>query len=126
MRTLAIMEAAHRGGVEKQFFTPLYLAIELHHQLGGLDLLLRGPAVTCAVAHDRRHHLDLADADRCAVPDPRAELSRLIELGVRVAVERSALVGTVGGEPTLLPGVEVVDDGATALRWHTYRDVTFL
>ncbi|MFC7617397.1 hypothetical protein ACFQV2_32245 [Actinokineospora soli] len=41
--TLAIVERAYRGAVEKQFFDALYLAVELHRQLGGMDLLLRGP-----------------------------------------------------------------------------------
>lgn len=61
-QVLGIVERAYRGAVEKQFFDVLYMSVELHRQLGGMDILLRGPAVTCALRGRRPDRCCWADA----------------------------------------------------------------
>ncbi|WP_051838462.1 hypothetical protein [Streptomyces sp. NRRL WC-3742] len=128
-RTLAIVERGHRGALEKQFFDALYLAAELHRQLGGLDVLLRGQAATHAVRARPLPALRLGDTVVETLTDPRAGLRTLIDAGVRVWAEESALAafGFTGTDPdVLLDGVRVAADGELALRWPEYRMVCFL
>jgi hypothetical protein len=126
-RTLAIVERAHRGTAEKQFFTELYLATELHRQLGGLDILLRGQAVTYAVDAPPPPALHIGGHTVAAHCDPRADLRRLLEAGVRVWAEEPSLATYVpGGREALLPDVHTAAEGEFALRWPAYRRVCFL
>lgn len=125
--TLAIMERAYRGAVEKQFFDALYLAVELHRQLGGLDVLLRGPAVTYAAAGARVGAIRVGGRTVDTLTDPRADLVRLQGAGVGVWVERPDLAPFgVDGPGALLPGVRVAEEGELARRWDEYRMVCFL
>ncbi|MEV7184261.1 hypothetical protein [Kitasatospora sp. NPDC093102] len=128
-RTLAVVERAHRGALEKQFFDALYLATELNRQLGGLDVLLRGQAATHAVRARPLPELRLGDTTVTTLADPRSGLRTLIEAGVRVWVEESALAafGFTGPlDGVLLDGVRLAADGELALRWPEYRMVCFL
>lgn len=126
MRTLAILERGYRGAVDKQFFTPLYLAVELHRQLGGLDLLLRGDAVTCAAAAPPPPPLRLGDRVLTTLPDPRAELRTLQAAGVRVWVEGTDLTAHGLGDGDLIDDVTVAAPGELAAHWPGYRTVCFL
>ena len=126
MRTLAVVERGYRGAVDKQFFTPLYLAVELHRQLGGLDLLLRGDAVTCAVTAPPPPPLRLGGTELTTLADPRRELATLQDLGVGVWVEEPDLAAHGIAADRLLPGVGVAAAGGFAVRWPEYRTVCFL
>ncbi|MEU9113899.1 hypothetical protein AB0D04_19475 [Streptomyces sp. NPDC048483] len=126
-RTLAIVERAYRGALEKQFFDELYLAVELHRQLGGLDLLLRGQAVTYAVRTEPVPALRIGTRTLDTLSDPRRDLTVLLDAGVRVSAEESALAAYAPhGRDRLLPGVQTAADGELALRWPDYRMVCFL
>lgn len=124
-RTLAIVERAYRGVLEKQFFDELYLAAELHRQLGGLDLLLRGPAVSYAVAAPPVPALRIGDRTVATVTNPRAHLRTLLDAGVRVWAEESSRAAYAPGT-ALLEGVATAADGELAGRWPDYRMVCFL
>ncbi|GGS36209.1 MULTISPECIES: hypothetical protein [Actinokineospora] len=122
--TLAIMERAYRGAVEKQFFDALYLAVELHRQLGGMDLLLRGPAVGYAAADARVEPIKLGGRVLDTLTDPGRDLRRLQDEGVAVWVERPDIAAF--GVGALLPGVGVAEPGEFARRWGDYARVCFL
>lgn len=125
--TLAIMERAYRGALEKQFFDALYLAVELHRQLGGMDLLLRGPAVSYAVAAAAVGSIEVGGRKVDTLSDPRRDLVRLQESGVAVWVEEADLAPFgVDGPAALLPGVRIAASGELARRWPDYRTVCFL
>lgn len=124
--SLAILERAYRGAVEKQFFDSLCLAVELHRQLGGLDLLLCGPAVSYALRAAPPPALRLGDRVLDTLSDPRADLRRLLAAGVRVWVREPdlAALGLAGGD-RLLDGVRLAPAGLAA-RWPDYRTVFYL
>ncbi|MER6407199.1 MULTISPECIES: DsrE family protein [Streptomyces] len=125
-RTLAIVEKAYRGALEKQFFDALYLAVELHRQLGGLDVLLRGRAVTYGVRAEPVPALRIGSRTLDTLTDPRRDLRTLMDAGVRVHAEESALAAHGLAPDRLLDGVRAVPDGSTALRWPEYRMVCYL
>lgn len=125
-RTLAIVEKAYRGALEKQFFDTLYLAVELHRQLGGLDLLLRGRAVTYGVRAEPVPALRIGGRTLDTLSDPRRDLRVLMDAGVRVHAEESALAAHGLDPGRLLAGVLTAADGSTALRWPEYRMVCYL
>lgn len=124
---LAIVERAYKGAVEKQYFDSLYLAAELHRQLGGLDILLRGAAATYAVPAADTGALVLGGRAIDTLPDPRADLATLLDGGAAVFVERRGLSqhGLDAATP-IHPDITVVDDGRVARHWLHYRSVFFL
>ncbi|MGP3732551.1 hypothetical protein ACTWJ9_04885 [Streptomyces sp. GDS52] len=125
-RTLAIVEKAYRGALEKQFFDALYLAVELNRQLGGLDVLLRGRAVTYGVRAEPVPALRIGSRTLDTLTDPRRDLRTLMDTGVRVHAEESALAAHGLTPDRLLDGVLPVSDGSVALRWPEYRMVCYL
>lgn len=126
-RCLGIVERAYRGALEKQFFDELYLSVELHRQLGGLDLLLRGQAVGYAAAAATVPELRFGKRTVATLSDHRRDLATLLENGVRVLAEESSLAAYLpGGADRLVPGVVPVADGALAVRWPEYRLVFFV
>jgi len=127
-RVLAIVERGYRGALEKQFFDELYLATELHRQLGGLDILLRGQAVTYALNAGPPPPLRIGNRTVDTLSDPRKGLRTLLEAGVGVWAEEPALaaVGAGGSPGRLLRGIRVARDGELAARWTEYRMVCFL
>lgn len=126
-QTLAIIERAYRGAVEKQFFDPLYMAIELHRQLGGIDLLLRGQAVAYAAEHSRVGPLRVGDVVIDTLTDSRKQLQTLIGTGVAVWVEEDDLATTgLAGAGRLLPDVRLARAGEMAEHWATYQMVCFI
>ncbi|MFD0277032.1 hypothetical protein ACFVHB_24425 [Kitasatospora sp. NPDC127111] len=124
-RVLAIVERGYRGALDKQFFDELYLATELHRQLGGLDVLLRGSAVSYALDAGPVPSLRIGNRTVDTLTDPRQGLRTLLGAGVRVLVEEPDLAA-LGSPRPVIEGVELAPPGATAARWSTYRMVVFL
>ncbi|MGW6544051.1 hypothetical protein ACWGBH_14530 [Streptomyces massasporeus] len=124
-RVLAVVERGYRGALDKQFFDELYLATELHRQLGGLDVLLRGTAVTYALDAPPPPPLRIGDRVVDTVTDPRAGLRTLLDADVGVWVEEPALAA-LGSPRRPLPGVRLAQEGEVAARWKDYRMVFFL
>ncbi|MCZ4123110.1 hypothetical protein [Streptomyces sp. H39-S7] len=126
-RALAIIERAHRGALETQFSDALYCAFLFHRHLGGLDVLLRGPAVTYAAQAGRAPELRLGGHAFTTVTDPRKGLDVLVGSGVGVWAEEPDLSAYgLTSEESLLPGVRRVAAGSMAARWSDYRTVFFL
>jgi hypothetical protein len=90
MTSLAIVERAYRGAVEVAYFDALFLGIEIHRQLG-LDVLLRGEAVTYAVDGPAPEPFLVGKRLVETLDAPRADLLRLRDLGVGPAVRERAL-----------------------------------
>ncbi|AOR31291.1 hypothetical protein BFF78_09790 [Streptomyces fodineus] len=124
-RVLAIVERGYRGALDKQFFDELYLATELHRQLGGLDILLRGTAVGYALDAPPPPALRIGARTLDTLTDPRAGLRSLLEAGVGVWVEEPALTALGSPRPPLA-GIRLARDGEVAARWAEYRMVFFL
>jgi hypothetical protein len=124
-RVLAIVERGYRGTLEKQFFDELYLATELHRQLGGLDILLRGPAVTYALDADPAPALRIGNRTVDTLSDPRKGLRSLLDAGVGVWTEEPALAA-LGSSRPVLDGIRLAGEGEMAARWGEYRMVFFL
>jgi len=126
-RTLAIVERAYRGALEKQFFDALYMVVELHRQMGGTDILLRGNAVTYAVRDAEVPPVRLGRRTVDTLTDPRRDLRTLLELGVRVLVEEADLSACGFGAGDLLgPEVSTHSAEEIAARWGDYWMVCFL
>ncbi|MEU9375622.1 hypothetical protein AB0D94_17830 [Streptomyces sp. NPDC048255] len=126
-RALAIIERGYRGAVETQFSDELYCAFLFHRHLGGLDVLLRGSAVTYAARAGRTPHLRLGNRDLTTLNEPRQGLGVLLDSGVGVWAEESDLrLHGLTGEESLLAGVRTAAAGSTALRWAGYRAVFYL
>ncbi|MFI0780651.1 hypothetical protein [Streptomyces sp. NPDC021212] len=128
-RWLLIMEKAYRGSVETQFADALYVVPDLHRQSGGgCDLALRGPAVGYALRTDRpQPPLRLGGRTLDTLPDPRASVTKVLDAGVTVLVERPdlAALGRTAAD-RLLPGVQVIEAHGLAARWPSYEQVWFL
>ena len=122
---LAIVQRAHRGAVETQFADVFWVAREFHRQLGALDLLLRGTAVTAAV-RDEGSGPDAYPQIFGTVPDHRESVRTLLADGVRVLVDAHDLgaLGLAGA--ALLPGAARHDAACGALAWSDYDEVWFL
>jgi hypothetical protein len=120
---LAIVERNHRGAVESQFADVFYVARELHRQLDGVDLVLRGAAVNAAV------HAPPPDtpADLPGIwlppqpPDPQDSVAALIADGMRVYVETADLAPFGLADAPVLPGIR-----PDAPAWDAYDGVWFL
>ncbi|AEM82830.1 hypothetical protein [Streptomyces violaceusniger] len=126
-QVLAIVERAYRGAVEKQFADALYLALELHRQLGGIDILLRGQAVTYAARDAHVPPLRLGNRVIETLTDPRGDVLRLLDAGVRVYAEEPGLAAYgLDGEGRLLDRVRPMPADEAAARWSTYRMVCFM
>ena len=126
-RGLAIVERAYRGALEVQFADTLYCAALFHAQLGGLDLLLRGAAVTYALPAPPPPVLTIGRRRVDTLTDPRPGLTGLLEAGVRVWVEeRDLRAHGFSADRPLLPGVRTVAPGELATRWPDYSTVFFL
>jgi hypothetical protein len=124
---LAILERAHRGAIEKQFFDGLYLAAELRRQMGGLELLLRGSAVGCAARSGPAQPLRLGGRLTGTLADPADGVRRLLADGVAVWVEEPDLAAlSLIGDGLLWDGVRRVAAGALAARWAEFRMVFYL
>ncbi|MFD3875217.1 hypothetical protein [Streptomyces sp. NPDC058623] len=125
-RRLLIIERAYRGSVETQFADVLYLARELNRQQGGLDILLRGLAVTFAAADPvRARPVRIGRRDLDTLPDPREALRTLLADGAGVWAEESDLARFETGPHWVLPGVRrAAPDGPPD--WSAYRGVHFL
>ncbi|HZN73612.1 MAG TPA: hypothetical protein VFC00_18225 [Micromonosporaceae bacterium] len=127
MAALGIVERAYRGALEKQFFDGLYLAAELNRQLGGLEILLRGPAVGCAARTGAAGSLRFGDRVVRTLSDPPQGVRRLLADGIPVWVEEPDLVVLgLADDGVLWDGVRRVAAGALAARWAEFRMVFYL
>ncbi|GIG63043.1 hypothetical protein Lfu02_74150 [Longispora fulva] len=124
-RYLAVVDRAYRGGPEVQFCDLLYLARGLHRQLGGLDVVLRGSAVTFAVDTNPLPRLRVG-ARYLDLPDPRRSLRALLAADSAVSVDEPALRALGLTPDRVLPGVVCRDSASLTRDWPDYEGVWFL
>jgi hypothetical protein len=123
---LVVLERGYRGTVEVQFSDLLYVCRGLHRQLGGLDLVLRGSAVTFAVDAAPVPPLRIAGHELRATADPRASLRGLLADGVRAWVDEEELGRRGLRTDRLVDGVESGAAAELAALWPDYERVWFL
>ncbi len=127
MRGLAIVERGYRGAVENQYADALYCAYLLHQHLGGLDILLRGMAVSYVAAAPRLPALRVGGRMVRTLSDPRAGLQRLLDSGVGVwADEQDLLALGITVEDCAAIGVSTTDSAELTRRWDGYWGVFYL
>nr|BCN28643.1 hypothetical protein [Streptomyces sp. SANK 60404] len=125
MTSLAIVERAYRGAVEVAYFDALYLGLEIHRQLG-LDVLLRGEAVTYALDAAPAPPVTIGGRVLETLGTPRDDLARLRDAGVGIWVEEDGLASLGIGRDRLIDGVRCAAPGELAARWPEYDRVFFL
>ncbi|WP_457034266.1 hypothetical protein [Kitasatospora sp. P5_F3] len=124
---LAVLERpVQTGAVETSFADVLYAARELNRQFGGLDLVLRGAAVTAAVDAPRTGPLPLGLAGAAPVADPATGLTDLLADGAVVRADLAGLARLGLGPDRLLPGVRPFDGDRLAELLPAYEQVWFL
>ncbi|HLX49657.1 MAG TPA: hypothetical protein VKS82_15115 [Streptosporangiaceae bacterium] len=103
---------------------PLYFCVGLRLQFGGIDLVLRGPAVSSAlVAADGPAP---PEGNGARLPNPQRYVRSLVRAGVRVWVDDADLAGLRRDGQVLIDGVRTADTDAMAARWNEYEEVWFL
>lgn len=125
--TLLIVERAHRGAIETQFTDVLFSIRELNRQSGGLDLALRGLAVSYAVGTDAEPSLRIGDRVLDELPAPRRSIRALIDDGVTVWVEEPD-VRALGerARDRLVLGVRCIAPPESTSLWAQYEHVWFM
>jgi hypothetical protein len=127
MSYLAIVDRGYRGSAEAQFFDALYGILVLGGQLGGVDLVLRGSAVTAAISEPSRVPvLRVGSLTVTTLPDHRKSIAAMIAMGTRVYVDQPGLAACGLGPEALLPGVQCIDTTALTAEWSAHDGVWFL
>ncbi|MGW3040431.1 hypothetical protein ACWC9T_10345 [Kitasatospora sp. NPDC001159] len=113
--------------MEKQFVDTLYLVRELHRQMGGMDILLRGQAVSYAARAATVAPLRFGNRVVETLSDPRKDVQALLDAGIRVRAEEPGLIASgMTGRDQLLEGVELIGARTSAESWSEYRMICFL
>ncbi|MFF1278693.1 hypothetical protein ACFVZC_35835 [Streptomyces marokkonensis] len=124
---LCVLDRAHRGAVEAQFFHALYGLLDLHGQFERVDVALRGPAVTLAVEEDDyRPSVRLGTMELDTLPDYRGSVRDLVAEGFTVFVDRDAVTALGFAPERLVAGTVCLDPAELALRWPRYDQVWFV
>lgn len=124
---LCVLDRAHRGAVEAQFFHALYGLLDLHDQFERVDVALRGPAVTLAVEEDDyRPSVRLGTMRIDTLPDYRGSVRDLVAEGFTVFVDREAVTALGFAPERLVAGTVLLDSAELALRWPEYDQVWFV
>jgi hypothetical protein len=126
MAYLVVIDRGYRGAVEVQFSDLLYVCRGLHGQLGAVELVLRGDAVTYAADAAPVPALSIGGHVITATPDPRRSLRELMAAGVRVLVDTADTASRGLEAERLVAGVTAADTTALAARWPDYEGVWFL
>lgn len=124
---LAVIERpVQTGQVETSYADLLYVVRELHRQFGGVQLLLRGAAVTAAA--DGTHHgpPPLGPTLPAVAPSPAEGLAALLADGVTVRADLASLTRFGLAPQRLVSGVQACDAGRLAEELPAYERVWFL
>lgn len=126
-RVLGVIDRAYRGAIEVQFFDALYGILDFRGQLGGVELALRGAAVTLAVdEHDYQPVLDLGSLHLETLPDYRPSVRALVAEGVPVMVDEPDLLRLGFAPEDVVPGVRCLNTNELAARWQEFDGVWFV
>lgn len=125
-RALAVVERAYRGAVEQQYAHVLWLALSLHHRMGGMGVLLRGPAVLYARRGQAAPALDVGRARLGSLPRYEAAVRDLLAAGAPVYVDAASRRAAGLDEAALLDGVEDVERERVAAVFAAYDRIWYL
>ncbi|MCT2589604.1 hypothetical protein LHJ74_06645 [Streptomyces sp. N2-109] len=126
-RVLGVVDRAYRGAVEVQFFDTLYGILDFQQQFPGMELALRGAAVTLAVDEsDYQPVVTFGTVRLDTLPDYRNSVRQLVADGVPVMADERDLAVFGLGPDDLVPGVRCVDTNELAQRWPEFDGVWFL
>lgn len=122
---LAVVERAHRGGVDVAFAGVLHVLRGVHDRLDGpLGVVLRGAAVTAALPGAP---VRTTVAGRtAALPDPAADLVALLAAGAGVHAVADDCARHGVDPAALVPGVVALPAAALPELFETARRIWFL
>lgn len=127
MSYLATVDRSYRGSAEAQFFDAFYGILTLADQLGGIDLVLRGSAVTAAISNPGEHvSFRVGSMTLDTLPDHRESIKAMAAAGITVYVDEPGLRALGLDRAALVPGVHCLDTSELASRWCDYDGVWFL
>lgn len=127
MGYLVVVDRAYRGSVESRNCDVFLEIVALCQQVDPVDVVLRGSAVTVAVASpDDGPWLELDAAGPERLPHPRERVRALLTAGTAVYVDEPDLRDLGLDGDSLLPGVACLDTTGLAGRWGGYDQVWFL
>jgi hypothetical protein len=118
MAYLTMVDRSYRGTVEAQFCDVFLEILALYQQVGSVDVVLRGNAVTTALAAVRQ------TPDH--PPHPRDWVDTMVAEGIAVYVDEPGLRALGLDAGALRPGVACLDTTELAHRWASYDQVWFL
>lgn len=126
---LVIVERAYRGAFEVGYFDVLYQLLEIHRQLNGADLLLRGHAVTYAFDMPGPGEFIepfIGEGEQSRLNDPRADVVRLVAAGVGVMVDGVDMdTFATEGKP-VIDGVRIVNSAELYRHWPDYGHILYM
>lgn len=126
-RVLGVLDRAYRGAIEAQYFDALFGFLSLRRQLGSVDVVLRGYAVTLAVCEvEYTTDLDLGGVRLTTLPDYRGVIRDMVREGIGVFVDEPDLRGVGFAPRDLVADVVCTDTNALAKDWHDYDKVWFV
>ena len=123
---LAIIERAHRGAVESQFYHTIFVAVLFKASMGRLDLFLRGMAVTYALRGAETPDITVGDRTVTTLSDPQAGLRDMMDDSTTVYVDDHDLTALGRSPADLIPGVRTIAGADLARRWPDYAQVLYL
>lgn len=127
-----IVDRAYRGSAESQFFDAFYGVLNLSAQVGDVQVVLRGNAVTAALdpeaggIPDGGGYLSPGGAGPDALPDPRGPVRAMLAAGITTYADEPSLRAFCLDADALLPGVTCLDTTGLAASWAEYDGVWFL
>jgi intracellular sulfur oxidation DsrE/DsrF family protein len=113
-RILSILETAYRATLEEQDDPVVWLTHAMHAAGADLTVVLRGNAVSYAVAGQDASGLAFGDRRQTNPPRLDADVAKLASKGVRVLAIGDDLAVRGLRREDLVEGVEVVPHGALA------------
>jgi sulfur relay (sulfurtransferase) DsrF/TusC family protein len=124
MKVLNIVDTAYRATLEEQDDTIVWLTAAMRTSANApVDLLLRGNAVSYAVAAQDASGLSFADQPQTQPPQLAQDLEKLKAKGARIFLVRDALRERGIEESELIPGLEFVARGDFAKLFGEYDQV---
>jgi len=115
--SLAIIEEAFRGGLEEQYANIVWLSECMRLMKANHNILLKGPAVTCAFKGQERKSLTIAGIEIPSIGHLPDAVTGVMEKGARIWVlERDLEVFGPGVE--LLDGIERTTSAAALVAAH--------
>lgn len=127
MSYLVLVEHCYRGALESRSADLFDGLLGLNAQFSDVDVVLRGDAVTTALAAcGESAPLRLGTPEPITLRDPRQGVRAVLAEGMAVYVDEPSLRAFGLDGAALLPGVVCLDTTRLAERWARYDGVWFV